>query len=244
MHWLSTFRQNLADPDGIPWHLTDHLTPEEIHAITPSIQQFQLGENSEGRRLIARAKEWTARYGMPELVPTLELFIREEQRHSAWLAAFMDRHHIPRTTHHWIDGAFRTIRNLAGLELSLRILSTAEVIAVPYYTALGRATGSPLLRALCDRILEDEDRHLAFQAGNFARFDANRSAAAAAAVRESHRTFAVNTVLIVWFSHGDVLRRGGYGFRAFLDHSLETFDRMTSPLPAPNRAPAPTSSSS
>lgn len=235
MHWIDVFRRNLTEPDGLPWDLVDRLTHEERTAITPSIQQFQLGENSEGRGLLRRAGEWSARSGSPEMVEAIGLFIREEQRHSAWLAVFMDRHHIPRRHSHPLDDVFRRVRNLAGFELCLRILATAEVIAVPYYTALGRATGSTLLAALCHRILEDEARHLDFQASNFALFNEGRAAAVNGAILRVHAAFALCTAIVVWFAHRRLLTRGGYRMACFLSHAMRTFQTMTAPAAAGER---------
>ena len=66
--------------------------------------------------------------------------------------------------------------DFAGLELRMRVLATAEVLAIPYYTALRDATGSPLLRSICSRILAEEAEHLRFQAFTFARLGSRRQA--------------------------------------------------------------------
>ena len=58
----------------------------------------------------------------------------------------------------------------------MRVLATAEVLAIPYYTALRDATGSPLLRSICDRILAEETEHLRFQAFTFGRLASHRAA--------------------------------------------------------------------
>src|SRR5207245_9502874 len=96
--------------------------------------------------------------------PSLELFIAEEQRHSAILGRFLDRERILRLTNHWLDSMFRRLRKLAGLEVCAMVLVTAEVLAVPFYQALRYATRSPLLRSICMRILCDEAAHLNYQA--------------------------------------------------------------------------------
>lgn len=100
--------------------------------------------------------------------------MKEEQRHSACLLRFMQREGIPAASSHWVDTVFRRLRVLAGLELSLRVLVSAEIIAIPYYRALGAATRSPLLRAICARILQDEAVHLRFQASSLSRLSASR----------------------------------------------------------------------
>jgi hypothetical protein len=86
----------------------------------------------------------------------------------------MESQGIPLVQRHWVDSVFRELRGLAGLELSLAVLVTAEIIAVPYYLALRTATGSPILKMICTRILEDEANHLRYQASMVARVASKR----------------------------------------------------------------------
>jgi hypothetical protein len=117
------------------------LTEKERRTITPSIQQFQLGEASKGQRLFERGQKYGRAVNDPLFAGALDIFIKEEQQHSRYLAAFMESQSIPRVDKHWVDTVFRKLRGLAGLELSLTVLVTAEIVAVPYYRALRSATG-------------------------------------------------------------------------------------------------------
>ena len=54
--WRDHFARNLAVTALLPWHDAPCLTPDERAAIQSSIQQFQLGEGSSGRRLLDRAR--------------------------------------------------------------------------------------------------------------------------------------------------------------------------------------------
>src|ERR1700687_801149 len=125
------------------------LMPEELAAVTKSIQQFQLGEGSKGQRLLDRGKKFGSKVNDPYFVRALELFIKEEQQHSQYLADFMESQNIPLISRQWVDSVFRKLRGLAGLELSLTVLVTAELISVAYYRALREATGSLTLRIIC-----------------------------------------------------------------------------------------------
>src|SRR5579863_8690953 len=145
------------------------LTAAELKLLTTSIQQFQLGEGSRGQRLLERGQKYARKVNDPLFVSTLDLFIKEEQQHSRYLAAFMESQGIPLVSRHWVDSVFRKLRGLAGLELSLTVLVTAELIAVAYYRALRGATGSAILKMICNRILDDEANHLKFQASMLAR---------------------------------------------------------------------------
>jgi hypothetical protein len=199
------------------------LTYDERRVITASIQQFQLGEGSRGRRLLERGKKFGRRTHDPLLAGALDLFIKEEQQHSQYLAAFMESQAIPLLRRHWVDCIFRVLRGLAGLELSLTVLVTAEIIAVPYYRALRNATGSPILKMICTRILEDEANHLKYQASMLARVGASRPATLRRLVSEMHRLFLVGTILVVWRDHGSVFEAAGYDFRRFKEETLLEF---------------------
>src|SRR4029077_20427810 len=135
--------------------------------------------------------------GDPDFAEALALLVQEEQRHSAYLLGFMRAQRIPELSSHWVDSVFRRLRVLAGLELSLRVLVTAEIIAVPYYGALGRVTNSPLLRALSSRILVDESTHLRFQAWMLRRLASGRVRLLANTLAQIHRLFLIVTACIV-----------------------------------------------
>src|SRR5579884_1639232 len=111
--WYEYFRAN-AGPADFAWEDTASLSPRERAAVAASIQQFQLGENSEGRGFLLRGDEHARRTGDSWFVPALRLFIAEEQRHAFWLGRILDRERIPRLQHHWVDHVFRSLRQFAG----------------------------------------------------------------------------------------------------------------------------------
>jgi 1,2-phenylacetyl-CoA epoxidase catalytic subunit len=199
------------------------LTEKERRTITPSIQQFQLGEGSRGHRLLERGQKYGQAVNDPLFAGALDIFIKEEQQHSRYLAAFMESQSIPRVNKHWVDTVFRKLRGLAGLELSLTVLVTAEIVAVPYYRALRSATGSPILKLICTRILEDEANHLRFQASMLARAAAAQPATVRRLLSELHRFFLFGTIFVVWIEHRAVFEAADYGFRRFKNEALFEF---------------------
>ena len=199
------------------------LTEAERRAITPSIQQFQLGEGSTGERLLQRGRKYGRAFDDPLFADAIELFIREEQQHSAYLAAFMESESIPLIERHWVDTVFRTLRRLPGLELSLTVLVTAEIAGVGYYRALRSATASPTLKMICTRILEDEASHLKYQASMLARMASSRPYVFQRASSKLHRRFLEGTIAVVWIGHREVFRRALYNFRRFREESLREF---------------------
>jgi len=231
--WHLHFLGNQHNSGEMPWDDTYKLSPAERRATQHSIQQFQLGESSEGRRLLNRALTYSRATNDPDFAEALSLFVKEEQRHSAYLLRFMRAQEIPNMSSHWVDSVFRRLRVLAGLELSLRVLVTAEIIAVPYYTALGRATASRLLGAISSRIVQDEAAHLKFQSSMLSRLGATRRPIVRRLIAQLHRLFRIGTSFVVWTEHGSVFRSAGYTFELFLRESLAEFAALESPARHP-----------
>lgn len=224
--WCRHFSTKATAEDRLPWDDPVALSGVEKRCITKSIQQFQLGEGSSGRRLLQRGLAYSQVSGDPAFVTALSLFVKEEQRHSSYLLRFMRREGISASRSHWVDTVFRRVRVLAGLELSLRVLVSAEIIAVPYYRALRDATASPLLRAICTEILQDEATHLRFQASMLSRTGARRSVSADRAVSWAHLLFLLATCYVVWFEHHQVFRAAGYSRQRFLAGAFWEFNRL------------------
>jgi hypothetical protein len=215
---LRTFTALYVSPSPAP-----QLTAKETAAVTKSIQQFQLGEGSRGERLLKRGQKYAQATNDLVFPEALKLFIKEEQQHSRYLANFMHSQGIPLLSRHWVDTVFRKLRGLAGLELSLTVLVTAELIAVPYYRALRDATGSHVLKLICTRILEDEAAHLRYQASMLAQVAAGRSRIWSCALARLHRLFLLGTVFIVWAEHHAVFEAAGYGLWRFTGETLFEF---------------------
>lgn len=213
-NWVEYFRQNRPDPI-LPWTDSGRLSEAERRAVIPSIQQFQLGEGASGNRMLECAQRFSMDTGDPELVAALKLFLYEEQRHSRTLARFLGLENAPCLRKHWIHRVFRWLRGLAGLELCLKVLVTAEVLARPYYAALRDATGSPLLRSIAQRIFDEEGAHLRFQAFVLGRFQNRQRRLTQALIKTSHVVLLASTAALVWTQHNAVFQSAGRTFRQF-----------------------------
>ena len=97
----------------------------------------------------------------------------------------------------WVDTVFRRLRNLAGLEVSVGVLLTAEIIAKVYYAALGKATRSQMLGRICERILRDEEAHVRFQAERLAILRRDRPEFGMKLTRLLHRALFFGACLVV-----------------------------------------------
>ena len=208
----------------LPWNNAYRLSPYEREAVAHSIQQFHLGEGSEGRHFLRAGR--TLRD--PYFVPALYCFIQQEQRHSACLGRFMEQQGIPHLRRHWVDQIFRGVRKLAGLRTMVTVLVTAEIIAVPYYRALRQATASPLLRALCTEILREEATHLEFQADTLHRLGCPP------AFRQLHRAMLRAACALVWREHRSVFAAAHYNWAQFwheAEQELEAFHHCIAHVP-------------
>lgn len=231
--WLNHFEHHAGHPRCVPRGLSDLLRSDERRLIASSIATFQLGEQSEGGTLLRAAQGFAHRRQAPALVRITELFIREEQRHAALLRAFMEDHHIALKRSDWTDRVFRLIRRLAGLELYLYILISAELIGIMYYRALESATRCQRLVVLCRVLVADELAHVGFESQLLLALRAGRAAPVRALMRWVHRAFFVATAGVVWLTHGSVLRQGGFGARRFLRACLCEYAFYLEPVKAP-----------
>ena len=240
--WVGHFRMNLAAPRAIRWDDGYRLTAAERRALRRSMAKFQLGESSDGRFLLHHAELHAARSGDLAFAEAVRLFVREEQRHAAELARFMEGQGLPLMRRHWSDSIFRRVRKLGGLDLALSVLLTAELVALVYYQALARATGSLALRSICAEILRDERTHVVFQAGTLGRVRLSRGPAAVRFRIRVQRLFLLLAMLFVWVDHWRVFRAGRFGWRRYWHACWGAFasiEALLSPRRMARPAPSP-----
>jgi hypothetical protein len=236
--WANWFASWEARQRPIPWGNAKGLTTAERAAIAPAIAAFQLGESSDGRNLYGKALAWSQAHDAPAFAAALRDFIREENRHAALLGKLMDQEGMPRLRRSRTDGFFRFVRHVLPLRLSHRTLLTAEFIAVPFYRALAQASSSAVLKTICQQILDDEAQHIAFQAqvihtlspgGRIRRW-----------LEAGYGRVALELAMdLVWFSHSELLRRGGYDFARFRREAVVEFESAASMISGMTSIPRP-----
>src|SRR5258707_14101228 len=110
--WLAYFRQNQLDRRGIAWHEGIALDPPLHGPLARSLARFQLGESSNGTRLLAAARQLSEKTGDPFYPRTIALFIAEEQENSRLLTRPLHKIQAPLLPRHWPDSPFRRCRHL------------------------------------------------------------------------------------------------------------------------------------
>jgi hypothetical protein len=214
-YWLELFTTRARTLDIRRPDPDDRLTPEEVARIGASLGTFQLGEQSEGRTLLAFAAAFARERGIPALPEVTALFIREEQHHAAQLREFMLTSGIPLKRKSWTDSIFRRLRKLAGFEAAVTVLVTAEMIGFVYYRALARATGSRCLKTICRQMCADESVHLRYETQLLLALRGQRAPVIRRAVELAHRVLLTVSARIVFHDHRCVLRHVGYDVRGF-----------------------------
>lgn len=225
LEWCKYYEENARSLLEIPWQIGHELTDDEQKAISSSVQDFQAGESSEGRHLFHYAKTYSEQTGDDEYVEAIRLFIKEEQRHARDLAHFLQINGIPLVKTTFPDGVFRLLRQLLGnLEISISVLLTAEIIAKVYYTALRDATNSQVLQTLCRQILQDEVRHVEFQAERLGILRAGRNWLLLTVTNSLQRLLFWGTCLIVWIFHRKVFVKSRYSCIEFWMYCWKEFN--------------------
>ena len=215
-HWYEHYVRNAEALRQAPWQRGAEITAEEKRAIGKSLQAWQLGETSDGRHLLAAARRYARRQNDPLFVEVVRLFIREEQRHGGELGRFLDLAGIPRVSSNWGDTLFRACRYcLPSMEIWVTLVIMVETLALLYYRAIRAATGSRVLRRICDQILRDEVHHIRFQYERLAILHRRRPALLLRLTQGLHRLLFAGIVLAVWVGHHRALAAGGFRFRGY-----------------------------
>ncbi|WP_269540921.1 ferritin-like domain-containing protein [Cerasicoccus fimbriatus] len=221
--WIDHFKQNGAHTRTFDWQTRHRLPADAIKDIATSIAEFQRGESSEGRYFMHVSAEFAKAVNDPEYLRATELFIAEENRHGDMLARFLahEEQTIVESTH--ADSIFRWLRTLGGMEGCIMVLVTAEFIAQVYYPALRDATDSPLLRDICEQIIEDEVHHIRFQMERLALFALARSWMARKSMGIMHAVLMTGATGVVWANHRKVFRRANLGFFRYVGQCYQRY---------------------
>ena len=227
--WLNYFEQNQKNRASVPWEKGIRV---ELHLNAPlirSLQKFQLGESGEGRKLKRDAKET----GDTTYATAIDLFIKEEQEHSRLMAKILGQLNAPLLQSHWSDWCFISMRHLFDLHQELMVLLLPEMIASRYFRALHGGTNDPVLRAVFEQIVRDEDGHLAFHIEYLRRAFEKMPFTRRILTLVIWRIVFRVTCLAVMFDHWPVLRAIGMPRRQFWDECGETFDGVAAGIFSP-----------
>ncbi len=216
LEWREYYERNAESLLDIPWDVGGDLTNDERNSIATSVQGFQAGESSEGRHLYHYSEKYAEKSGDYDYVAVIKLFIAEEQRHARDLSRFLELNGIPTIKTTFPDRVFRKLRHLfGGLEISIAVLITAEIISKVYYAALQQATKSAVLHTLCKQILRDELKHVEFQAEQLGKLRCLRKWQFQWVTMGMQKFLYWGTCIVVWEFHEKAFRVGNFNFQHF-----------------------------
>ncbi len=221
--WADWYRDFLDRQIPIDWNTFERLPPDLKQVVGDSVRQFQLGESSEAHNLKAKIGRYVQRGGDRAYQDAMEWFIYEENRHARLLGRFMALEDIPKAQKHFADYLFRLARHSVGLRLGITVLLSAELIAVPYYTALSQVSTSPILTTICKQILLDEAQHIRFQSKAIHVMMKGFGPLRRRAAHAFARLLLEPAIDLVWFSHGSLFRAAGWQFADLRRASIVQF---------------------
>lgn len=222
--WLEFFQYNFVlEPN---FSMDRPLSEDDRGKITKSIQAFAMGESSDGKHLKKVIKDYVQTSGNKVYAQIMDLFIQEENQHSAYLKIFMEAHSIETKKEIWIDKVFRKLRAFNGLKGEIITLMTAEIIALSFYQALSKSVPSPSLKDICGKMLYDESAHIVFQSRQLSTLKCSKGT-------DLYRKFLLScSGVAAWFYCKPVFKAAGYGFRDYfkeihrhLEESIEVVHR-------------------
>ena len=222
--WENYFLKNKLNLQKITWNYQDLLSKKEKDCISSSIAKFQLGEYSEGQKLIEFCDKYSRKYEDKILKKITALFIKEEQAHSYILKRFMKLNNIAILKSDWTDNIFRLIRSISGYELSITVLITAEIISLTYYRALSKATKNNLLKDICLKIIEEERKHVLYESMLLKNMRKQKMRISQLLIFVSHKLFFLCSVLLVLMDHRKVIFSGGFNAYSFCVKNIEEFN--------------------
>jgi 4-hydroxy-3-methylbut-2-enyl diphosphate reductase len=110
--WLSYFRRNRTQRLALSWENGATLTDAEKAALVPSLQDFQLGESSDGKHGLSLATRYAERVADPDYPEAVRVFFAEENGHADLLRRYLELAKATTIRRSWTDFAFRRVRHL------------------------------------------------------------------------------------------------------------------------------------
>lgn len=204
-NWNAYFESNKNHFSHINWQNEMELSGYEEKIVASALQQFQRGENSDGKHLMKLSEKMND----SDYTLAIKGLIKEEQNHAQALGQFMEQEKIPLLETHWLDHLFKKLIRTPSLQLTIMVLLTAELVAKHFYAALYKATNSKTLKSICNQILVDEAMHINFQIEALQEFYHQKNIFGRFFFRNFFTVIMVSASLVVWFQYRKVWKASG-----------------------------------
>ena len=215
-YWKNHFENNLTK-QRVNWSVQPALTKIEKENILYSLKAWQLGETSDGSHLVAASVKYARTIHDIVYPESVQLFIREEQKHGSNLGKYIDLIGEQRVKKDWGDTLFRKIRYLnSSMELWTIAVIIVESAAQVFYKALHDATDCQLLKSICNDILIDEAHHIKFQNERLFIIFQKKNFYVKAISLLLYSILFFATIHAIWFGHGKTLKAGNINKKNFM----------------------------
>lgn len=163
-HWIRHFEEHTRLNHTMQFPPGECTLPEHLRQpLARSLAIFQLGESGGGTRLRRYTRSITVLENLRGYDEAVDMFVKEEQSHSALLARTVEHLRGTLLEKQWSNSVFRWMRDLVNLEFNIQVLLTAELIAEAYFGLLSLRCPDAVVKQVTRKILRDEMGHLAFQ---------------------------------------------------------------------------------
>ena len=225
--WINHFARNGRNRPEPPWDI-EHasLEPKTKAALLSSLQQFQLGDGGGPAYLIGRdLDQYFADH--PRMKQMVDLWFKEEERHSELLGKAVERFGGSPIEEHWSFSIFCKVRKYLGVRFELYALLLTEITSNNYYKLLRKYAPDAAIKAMCDLIIRDETGHISFHRDRIAtRMDGSQSLGFFWAAKMYVLAFLAGSML--WVNHRKALVSLGATTREFYTGFLAETGRFIS----------------
>ena len=213
--WFNYFLSNEKKLLHISYEDENTLSHDEVKLIKESLQIWQLGEGSPGNNLRKMIQKYAQKNNRHNFIEIMEKFLDDEKRHSQLLLQFMEFHDIKCKNKMFIDDFFRSLRKIMGLQCSIIMLVTGEIIALSYYHTLSKITTSKALPVICKQMLQDELMHIVLQSDTLYRFTLKNGRIKNILILIFRNVGMFIAVLIAWGHFKKIFKKGGHNLFSF-----------------------------
>lgn len=160
--WIQHFARNAKNRPEPEWDAPDHdFDPSAKAALLKSLTQFQLGDGGGPAYLIGWDLErYFAKH--PAMRRLVDLWFKEEERHSDLLGKAVKRLGGTPITSHWSFSVFCGVRKFLGVKFELYALLLTEITSNNYYKMMRKYAGDKAIVEMCELIIRDEVGHISF----------------------------------------------------------------------------------
>ena len=165
--WIEFFRASAAGRLPLPWDDGPQLTPEDRGAVAATLVRLKRERATDKSYLMRLVHRHAFESGDGDYATAARMMLDERRRHADELGRYVVgvglscEEPLPRANR---EQDALPLRSRRAFEAALAEMCREQIVALVAIRVLRRVTRCSLLHAICDRILDDDAHHLAFNA--------------------------------------------------------------------------------